>query len=296
MYYEEDTLIYLDGNILPIRDAKCDLFSQTLHYGVGVFEGIRAFPTSQGPQMFKPYAHYKRLMYSAKKMHVNYEISFDHFRNTCYELIQRNYLSEAYIRPLIFSAPNMGLTASTKTHFFMAVWKWGKLFGDKELNLKFSSYRKPSSSSFHIDAKICGNYVNNVLATTEAKSLGFDDGILLDDEGKVVCTAGANIFIEKDEVLYTPGIEKIFPGITRQTIIHLANELDLKVVEGEIEPKDLLTADSAFLTGTATDVSPVCKIEDHAMKLDWEDSMGYLLSKKYHQLVTQADQTYSTLI
>jgi len=296
MYYEEDTLVYLDGDILPMKDAKCDLFSQTMHYGVGVFEGIRAFPASHGPQMFMPKEHYDRLMYSASKMHLRYDISFEHFQKTCYELINRNYLAEAYIRPLIFASPNMGLSVSVKSHFFIAVWKWGKLLGDKELKLKFSSYRKPSAHSFHIDAKICGNYVNNVLATTEAKSEGYDDGILLDEEGNVVCTAGANIFIEKNESLYTPQLGKIFPGITRYTIIELARELGVDVKEEEITPRDVLEADSAFLTGTATDVSPVGRIEQHEMRLDWEDSIGYLLSKKYHQLVTQRDQTCPTLI
>jgi len=296
MYYDDNTLVYLDGAIMPVKDAKCGLFSQTMHYGVGVFEGIRAFPTPDGPRMFKSRAHFDRLVYSANRMHLSVGIDYDTFKSICYELVAKNNLAEAYIRPLVFAAPQMSLSVSNGSHLFIAAWKWGKLLGDKVLSLMFSSYKKPSSDSFHIDAKVCGNYVNNVLATTEAKSKGYDDGILLDEKGNVLCTAGANIFMEKDETLYTPTRGKIFPGITRDVIINIAKEVNIPVREKELTPKDLREADSIFLTGTATDVAPVGKIEKKECKLDWEESIGYVLSRKYQQLVTRRHQSFPTFI
>ena len=296
MDFYSDNIAYLDGTYLLAGDANGSLLSQSLHYGIGAFEGIRAYETKNGPRFFKLKEHFQRLCSSAEAACLRFNMEFEGFQKICDELLKQNNLTQAYARPLIFTAPNMRLTVEDETHFFIGIWEWGKFFGDKALDLTFSNFKLPDPEAFYIHAKICGQYVNSVMATTAARQKGFDEGIQLDSQGFVGQAAGANIFFEKEEIIYTPKADCIFPGITRNTIIQLLSEIGIEVIERNILPEELLEADSVFLTGTATEVSPVGSIEGQQMKVKWEDSIGYLISRKYKKLVTQEEGSLSTLI
>ena len=295
-YFKDHTWTYLDGGFIQAKEAHVSPYSQSLHYGIGAFEGMRSYETKIGPQIFRLKAHYDRLLLASEKIHLSFPYTFDQFRNACYELLRRNDFTDAYLRPIVYAGPNMTLGPSPESHLMILAWKWGKLLGDKPLKMTISSAHYPDISGPLARTKVCGNYVHEVLATVEANKKGCDGAIMLHQDGKVASAAGANLFMEKNEVLYTPISHKIFPGITRDTIVELAGQLGLEVREKEITREDLYEADGIFLTGTATEVSPVQWVDGHAMKMNWTDTLGLLLSRKYRQLVTMVDSENSTLI
>lgn len=281
MYYNDNTVIFFNGQWLKAQDLKVSPYVQTLHYGSGVFEGIRSYETPDGTRIFKSEEHYKRLLYSAEKMHLKVDYTADEFTKLTYELLKQNNLGNAYIRPLIFAGANMSLTPTDEVHVMLCAWEWGKYLGSKLLDLTISSYQRPNPKSCHVDAKVTGHYVNSILATTEAKKNGFDEALLLDAQGHVAEGPGANFFYEKDKVLYTPPLGNILPGITRATIIELCKELDIKLEETYFTPEDVKGADSAFFVGTAAEVVGISSIDRVPFKLKWEDSLGSILQAKY---------------
>ncbi|NQY30019.1 MAG: branched-chain amino acid transaminase [Flavobacteriaceae bacterium] len=289
MYYDKNTQLFLDGKWLKANEATTDLYAQTLHYGNGVFEGIRAYKTEDGIRIFKAKEHYERLKYSAKMMHINLQYSVEELTALTYELLERNNLENAYIRPLIYLGANMSLQPTDEVHVMLCAWEWGKLLGNKPLNLMTSSYQRPNPKSTHIQAKIVGHYTNSILATTEAKQKGFDEALLLDMNGNIAEGPGANFFYEKDEVLYTCPLGNILSGITRQTVFELAKELGIEVVEKFFTPEDVYKADAAFFTGTAAEVAGIASLDGHEFRLKWEDSLGYDLARAYQYKVTQRE-------
>ncbi|MCB0493356.1 MAG: branched-chain amino acid transaminase [Cyclobacteriaceae bacterium] len=294
MYYTNDTTLFLDGKFVKAADAKTDLFSQTLHYGYGVFEGIRAYQTVNGVKVFKAHEHYERLLRSASLMGIPLHYTAEELTQATYEVLARNNQSNAYIRPLVFCSPNMSLTHPNDVSLMIATWEWGKYLGDQLLKVCISSYQRPNPKSFKIEAKACGHYVNSILATTEAKQRGFDEGLLLDIEGFVAEGPGANFFYEKDGVLYTAPRGSILPGITRQTVLEICAELDLKVVEKLFKPEDLFEADSAFFCGTAAEVIGIDSIEGQQFSKPWKESLGATIQEAYRCLVL--DKSYSYVI
>ncbi|HCM77518.1 MAG TPA: branched-chain amino acid aminotransferase, partial [Cytophagales bacterium] len=211
-----------------------------------------------------------------------------------YEVLARNSQSNAYVRPLVFCSPNMSLTSPHEVSLMIASWEWGKYLGDQLLKVCISSYQRPNPKSFKVEAKACGHYVNSILATTEAKQRGFDEGLLLDIEGFVAEGPGANFFYEKDGVLYTPPRGSILPGITRQTVLEICSELDLRVEEKLFKPEDLFDADSAFFCGTAAEVIGIESIEGQKFSKPWKESMGAIVQEAYRCLVL--DKSYSYVI
>jgi branched-chain amino acid aminotransferase len=297
MYYAADTLIFSNGDFLKASEARVDPFSQTLHYGNGVFDGLRAYQTDHGPRIFKARAHYERFAEAAQVMALPLEYSVDELIEISYELLKRNELSDAYIRPLLVAAPNMSLTSTTHdAHLIISAFQWGKLLGDNLVNLKISAYRRPSSSAFPIEGKICGLYVNNILVTSEARRDGFHEGLMLDEEGHVAQAAGANLFIEKDEVLITPPQGNIMPGITRKTVMDMAQEMGIPVIERPLSIEEVCQADGAFLAGTAVEITGVATIDRYPMQHHWNDTIGHLLSRKYRQKATHGEPFKWTLI
>lgn len=260
-------------------------YTQTLHYGNGVFEGIRSYGNTDGCNIFCAREHFERLLYSAKKMHLNLTYSVDELVSIAYQLLDLNKLKDAYLRPLVYSGVDMGLQPSNKVNVFMAAWKWDKFLGDKPLDLMVSSYQRPNPRATIIDAKIVGNYTNSILATTEARKMGYDEALLLDMNGNVAEGPGANFFYEKDKVLYTPPKGQILPGITRRAVIEIAGELGLKVVEKHSKIEEVYAADTAFFTGTAVEIAPVKSINGKELNGKWEDSSGYDISLMYDQKV-----------
>jgi branched-chain amino acid aminotransferase len=221
-YYNSETVLYLDGEFIKSEEAKIDLYSQSLHYGYAVFEGIRSYNTHNGTRIFKAKAHYNRLKESCDLVHIPFTWNVDDLIEQTYRLLELNGLRDAYIRPLVYCAPNMSLTEPLGVSILICAWEWQAYFGDKQVRVCVSNFQRPNPKSTPIAAKVSGHYVNSILATTEAKKRGYDEAVLLDQAGFVAEAPGANIFIEKNGKLYTPTLGNILPGITRATLIQLA--------------------------------------------------------------------------
>jgi branched-chain amino acid aminotransferase len=285
MYYDDRTEVFLDGEWILAKDAKASLFDQTLHYGTGVFDGLRSYNSGSGFNIFKPTEHFKRFHESANRVYMKVPYSVEDLTKIAYELIDRNNLTNAYIRPLLYAGPNMILSPAKESHFFMTAWKWAKYPGYEPLNTMISSYLKPSPKSTPVEAKIIGNYSANTLASMEAKKLGYDEAILLDQSGFISEGPGSNIFYEKDGQLFTPKLGNILPGITRATVIEICKELKVKVTEKDITPEEFYMADHAFFCGTATEITHISSVNGEKFTKDWEDSIGYNVHLIYRQKV-----------
>ncbi|MFT4025137.1 MAG: aminotransferase class IV [Flavihumibacter sp.] len=222
-YYNENTVLYLNGEILRAADAKTDLYSQSLHYGYAVFEGIRSYRTARGEtRIFKAEEHYERLRRSAELVHLPYGFSTEALIEATYEVLKQNNLQDAYIRPLVFAPANMSFNPNTASNITIQAWEMQPFLGDKLLRVMSSSYQRPNPKGFHIEAKASGHYVNSLLASHEAKAKGYDEALLCDMNGWVAEGPGANIFYEKDGQLFTPSAGNILPGITRATVLTYA--------------------------------------------------------------------------
>jgi branched-chain amino acid aminotransferase len=285
MYYNDNTVVFFNGEWVKAKDLMVSPYVQVMHYGSGVFEGIRSYATPDGTRIFKSKEHYERLLFSAEKMYLKVNYTAEEFTQLTYQLLEKNNLSNAYIRPLIFAGANMSLTPTDEVHVMLCAWEWGKYLGNKQLDVMISSYQRPNPKSCHVEAKVTGHYVNSILATTEAKNKGFDEALLLDANGNVAEGPGANFFFEKDEVLYTSPLGNILPGITRATMFELCHELGFKLVEKYFTPEEVKGADSAFFTGTAAEVAGIASLDKVPFKLNWEDSMGAVLQAKYARRV-----------
>lgn len=285
MYYNDNSIVFSDGEWLKAKELLVSPYAQTMHYGIGVFEGIRSYATPQGTKIFKPEEHYKRLLYSAEKMHLKLSYTYDQFTKLTYELLEKNNLNNSYIRPLIYTGANMSLFTNDEVHVMICAWDWGNFLGTKLLNVMISSYQRPNPKACHVEAKVTGHYVNSILATTEAKQKGFDEALLLDMNGNIAEDPGANFFYEKDKILYTCPLGNILPGITRTTIFELCNELGIKLVEKHFTPDEVQGADGAFFTGTAAEVLGLNSLDKVNFKLNWEDTLGSMLQKKYTRRV-----------
>jgi branched-chain amino acid aminotransferase len=294
MYYTKDTVLFLDGKFVKAMDAQTDLYSQSLHYGFGAFEGIRAYQTHNGVKLFKAFEHFERLKKSCSLVGIPFNYATEELIQIAYQLLEKNDLTDAYIRPLAFCGPNMYLTPAKDAHLMMCVWKWGKYHGDDLLKLCVSSYQRPNPASIKIEAKISGHYVNGILATGEAKQRGYDEALLLDMNGNVAAAPAANFFMEKSGVLYTPPLGHIFPSITRQVVLNICRELDIKVEEKHINPHELEDADSAFLCGTAVEIAGIESVDANRFSKKWKDSLGAVVQEAYKCQVL--DKSFSYVI
>lgn len=285
MYYNENTTIFFNGKFIKVKEIPVSIFNQTMHYGNGVFEGIRAYDTPKGVQIFKAKEHYDRLHYSAKVMHINLSYSSSELEQISYKLLEANNLKDAYIRPLVYLGENMSLTPTDEVNVVIMAWEWGKYLGDKLLNVMLSSFQRPNPKSCFVEAKVVGHYTNSILATTEAKSKGFDEALLTDMNGFIAEGPGANFFIEKNGKLVTPPLGNILAGITRQTVFEIAKELHFEIEERLFTLEEIHTADSAFFCGTAAEVIGIASVNEYQFPLKWEDSIGALIQKKYKRRV-----------
>lgn len=294
MYYTPDTVLFLNGRMIKAKEASTDLFSQTLHYGYGVFEGIRAYRTINGTKIFKAREHYARLITSCALAGIPISYSAEELIQISYQVLEKNNLSNAYIRPLVYCGPNMSLTAPKEVFVMITAWEWGKYLGDQLLNVCISSYQRPNPKSINVEAKVCGHYVNSILATNEARQRGFDEALMLDMEGRLAEGPGANFFFEKDGELVTPPLGNILPGITRQTVLEICRELDIPVAQRHATPEELFEADSAFFCGTAAEVVGLHSVEGQAFPKPWKKTLGAIVQEAYQNLVL--DKSYSYVI
>ncbi len=265
--YDRDGVIWFDGEMVPWRDAKVHVLTHTLHYGMGVFEGLRAYKTSSGTAIFRLQEHTRRLFNSAKILGIEIPFNMDTMNAAQKQAVKENQLESAYIRPMCFyGAEGMGLRADNlKVHCMVAAWEWGTYLGEdaieKGIRVKTSSFTRHHVNINMCKAKSNGSYMNSMLALNEALSSGHDEALLLDNEGYVAEGSGENIFLYRDGVLYTPELTSCLDGITRHTIFVLAEELGIPVREKRITRDEVYIADEVFFTGTAAEVTPIREID-----------------------------------
>ncbi|SHF12992.1 branched-chain amino acid transaminase [Pedobacter caeni] len=294
-YFNSNTVLYLDGKFQKAANTTADIYGQSLHYGYAVFEGIRAYHTHNGTRVFKIREHFERLKKSAELVNMPFPWDINNLIKQTYKLLELNNLKDAYIRPLVYAAPNMSLVAATDVSIMICAWEWGAYLGNQQLKVCISSYERPNPKSTPIEAKVSGNYVNSILATTEAKRKGFDEALLLDMNGNIAEAPGANIFIEKNGRLYTPPLGNILAGITRATVIELCRILDIELIEKHLTVNDLKHADSAFFCGTATEIAGIATIDEYQFPVRWNDSVGATIQRTYKCLVLEK-QNYEVII
>jgi len=297
MYHNDNTTLFLDGEFVRAKDANTDLFGQTLHYGFGVFEGIRSYETVNGTKIFKAHEHYERLIRSCAHIGIpfTFDYSVEELVQLTYQVLEKNELSNSYIRPLVFCGPNMALTTPNKVSLMITAWQVEQHPTLKPAKVCISSYQRPNPKAVHtMEAKVCGLYVNSILATMEAKKRGYDDSLLLDLNGFVAEGPGANFFYEKDGVMYTPSVGNILPGITRKTVIDICNFLEIPVQEKQFHPEDLFNADSAFFCSTMNEIVAIDSIENNPFNKQWKDSLSNLIRETYRNIVL--DKSYGYVI
>jgi len=265
--YDRDGIIWLDGQQVPWREAKTHVLTHTLHYGMGVFEGIRAYHAEKGTAIFRLQDHTDRLFRSAHILRMDMPYDKATINQACIDAVKDNKLDTAYIRPMCFyGAEGMGLRADNlEVHVMIAAWSWGSYLGpdglEKGIRIKTSSYTRHHVNITMCKAKANGNYMNSMLALQEALDCGYDEALLLDNEGYVAEGSGENIFLVRNGDLITPDLTSALEGITRDTIITLAQDLGLKVKEKRITRDEVYVADEAFFTGTAAEVTPIREMD-----------------------------------
>jgi branched-chain amino acid aminotransferase len=268
---EPSDLIWMNGDFVAWEDAKVHVLTHGLHYGTGVFEGMRAHETDLGTAVFRSTDHLERLRRSAELYYMPLPYTSEELRGVIHEVIARNGLTEAYIRPLAFRGyGQMGLfPLEAPVDVTIAAWKWAPYLGADSMQAgvrgKVSSWRRISSDAMIPQAKACGQYLNNVLAKIESHKAGYEEAILLDDKGHVCEGSGENIFIVRDGIISTPGqTSDILEGINRRSVMQIARDLGYEVVERDIARAELYVADEVFVTGTATlHPVPVREVDDH---------------------------------
>jgi branched-chain amino acid aminotransferase len=265
---DRDGVIWYDGKLVPWREATTHVLTHTLHYGMGVFEGVRAYKAEKGTAIFRLHAHTDRLFDSAHIM--NMKMPYDKQTiNEAHKLVVReNKLTTAYMRPMCFyGSEGMGLRADNlQVHVIIAGWEWGAYLGaealQKGIRVRTSSYTRHHVNISMCKAKANGHYINSMLALQEALACGYDEAMLLDTEGYVAEGSGENIFVVKNNVIYTPELTSALNGITRNTIMTLANELGYELREKRITRDEVYIADEAFFTGTAAEVTPIREVDN----------------------------------
>lgn len=268
---ERDGVIWFDGKLIPWREASVHVLTHTLHYSMGVFEGVRAYQTPQGTALFRLADHTRRLFNSAHILGMRLPFDAKVLTAAQCEVVRENGLDTAYIRPLCFyGAEGMGLRADNlRVHCMIAAWQWGAYLGAENIargiRVKTSSFTRHHVNVTLCKAKATGNYLNSMLALHEVVRDGYDEALLLDVDGYVAEGSGENLFIVRDDVVYTPDSSSALEGITRRTVMTLADELGLAVREKRISRDEVYIADEAFFTGTAAEVTPIRELDGRAI-------------------------------
>ncbi len=264
---DRDGVIWLDGELVPWREAKTHVLTHTLHYGMGVFEGVRAYKTEKGTAIFRLQDHTDRLFRSAHILNMRMPFDKETINEAQRAAVRENKLESAYIRPMCFyGSEGMGLRADNlQVHVMVAAWSWGAYLGaegmEKGIRIRTSSYTRHHVNVTMCKAKANGNYMNSMLALQEALGCGYDEAMLLDPEGYVAEGSGENIFIIRNGTIFTPDLTSALDGITRETIMRLAAEIGVPVREKRITRDEVYVADEAFFTGTAAEVTPIREVD-----------------------------------
>lgn len=287
-YYNNNTLLYLNGTFVKAAEATMDLYSQSLHYGYSVFEGIRSYKTITGDtKIFKATAHFERLKVSAESLNLPFHWTTDELIAATYEVLAKNNLQDAYVRPVVYAPANMSFNPNTESFILIEAWEMAPFLGEKLLRVMTSSFERPNPKGFKIHAKAAGHYVNSIMASHEAKAAGFDEALLNDMNGYVAEAPGANFFYEKEGKLFTPALGNILPGITRATVLELCDELHIPVEEKMFITADVYGADAAFFCGTAAELIGLASLDDISFTMPWENTVSKLLQNTYKSLVIE---------
>ena len=290
--------IWMDGDLLEWSDAKIHVLTHTLHYGTGVFEGVRAYETSAGPAIFRLNDHTRRLFNSADLIGMSIPYSPEELNDAQANIVRENKLKNAYIRPMCFyGSEGMGLRADNlKVHVCIAAWDWGSYLGDDKITngikVKVTDFPKRCEKSMLHKAKASGNYLYSMLALKDALNSGFDEALILDVDNNVNEGSGENFFMVKDDILYTPRDHTVLNGITRQTIIDVSKDLDLEVFEKDISVDDVKVADEAFFTGTAAEVTPVVQVDQSKIGDGTTGKITRKVQKEYFDLIRGKNTKY----
>jgi branched-chain amino acid aminotransferase len=281
--------IWLDGKVTKEKQAEVPLLTHSLHYGSAVFEGIRFYDTDRGPAIFRLKDHIDRLFYSASVIDLKFSYKKTKIIKAVSQIIRENKFVDGYIRPIGYFGTKMGLDPkSAPTHIAIAAWPWGKYLND-EVKVKVARTMRIHPKSLNVGAKISGHYTNSILATQEVRKLGFDEALLLDYRGFVAEGPGENVFFVKGNVLFTPKKSNILLGITRNSVITIAKNLGLRVVEKDIKPQEIKTFDEAFFTGTAAEITLISSIDKKKFK---KFVIGKLIREEYQNIVHGKNKKY----
>ena len=295
---DRDGFIWMDGEWLDWREAKVHVLTHTLHYGMGAFEGVRAYETDHGPAIFKLEEHTERLFNSTRILGMKIPFDAATLNQAQREVVSKNNLKSAYIRPMCFyGSEGMGLRADNlKVHTMIAAWEWGAYLGEDNMKngirIRTSSYVRHPAHPTLSGAKTNGNYINSMMALKEALEHGFDEALMLDIDGFVSEGSGENIFVIKDEVIYTPNLTSALPGITRDTIVTLAKSMGYEIVEKKLSCDEIYASDEAFFTGTAAEVTPIRDLDGNQIGIGSRGPITEKLQSLYFDCVYGRNADY----
>jgi branched-chain amino acid aminotransferase len=297
---EQADLIWHNGELVAWEDAKVHVLTHGLHYGTGVFEGIRCYDTTHGPAIFRHHDHLERLFKSAELYYMPIPYTLDELRSATHELIAANELRECYIRPIAFRGyGQMGLfPLDAPVEVSIAVWPWGAYLGEEGkrsgVRAKVASWRRISSDSLIPHAKASGQYLNSILAKIESHKAGYEEAILLDDHGFVCEGSGENIYVVRDgRVITPPQTAGILDGINRKSILRIAADLGIEAVERNLARAELYLADEVFLSGTAAELVPVREIDDHRVGAGEPGPVTRELQRVFDDALHGRDERYT---
>jgi branched-chain amino acid aminotransferase len=300
MSFDNINWIWKNGEIMPWADATVHVSAHGLHYGSGVFEGIRCYETADGAALFRVREHYERFHESAKVYGFTIPYSVEELTEATCELISRNEFKSCYVRPICFmGSGSLGVfPRNCPTEVSIMAWAWGAYLGaeglEKGIRVTVSPWRKFHSSMMPTTAKACGQYLNSLLAVSDAFSRGFDEGLLLDIDGKLAEGSGENLFVIKDGIIYTnKADDSILMGITRSAAIEIARELGFTVEAKSLELDDLLTADEAFFTGTAAEITPIREVDEHTIGAGKRGAITEKIQTTFFDAVNGRDERFA---
>ncbi len=296
---DRDGFIWFDGKMVPWREAQIHVLTHTLHYGTGVFEGVRAYHADQGTAIFRLEKHTDRLFNSAKILGMDISYSKKELMAAQIAAVKDNNLDSAYLRPMCFyGAEGIGLRADNlKVHTMVAAWEWGAYLGkealEKGIRIRTSSFTRHHVNITMCKAKANGNYINSTMALQEALRDGYDEALLLDVDGYVAEGSGENVFIVRDGVIYTPELTSALEGITRETIMALASDIGVEVKEKRITRDEVYISDEAFFTGTAAEVTPIRELDGRSIGCGSRGPITEKLQTMYFDLVHGRIEKYN---
>jgi branched-chain amino acid aminotransferase len=296
---DRDGLIWFDGKMVDWRDAKLHVLTHSLHYGMAVFEGVRAYKTPKGTMIFRLQEHTRRLFNSAKIFQMKIPHTMDAIMQAQKDTVRLNKLDSCYIRPIAWiGSEKMGVSAKGNTiHTSIAAWPWGAYLGEdglaKGIRVKTSSFTRHHVNVSLVRAKASGYYINSILANQEVTVHGYDEALLLDTEGYVSEGSGENVFIVRDGRLYTPDLASCLDGITRDAVITMAHDLGIDVVEKRITRDEMYCADEAFFTGTAAEVTPIRELDDRTIGAGHRGPVTEKLQSLFFDIVGGKNEKYA---